>query len=103
MNIIPFGIFISQYLYYRHGSDIRISRGQVQLYSSIDIEEYFKPINYHIFRTFLHKNPVQKLFRNISHFNQEKQTSVPHGPLLLGEKEKEILHTVQLYIMGPLH
>lgn len=69
-------------------SDLRILKGQIQFYASIDIVEYLKHSNYYAHRTFLHKSALQKTFRNIFHFNQEKLTSVPRGPLCFWVKKK---------------
>lgn len=63
---------------------------------SIDTVEYLKHTNYYAHRTFLHKSALQKTFRNIFHFNQEKLTSVLVDPSASWVK-KEIFHRVQFY------
>lgn len=80
-----------------NGSVLRIFRGQVQFCTSTDIEEYFKYNKCNILRIFLHKNSLQKVFTLIRRYSSSWTS------LLLGEKEKEILNTVQiLCIISPL-
>lgn len=105
VNSIAFGIFIAQYLYYRKWIRFEdIQRAGLVLQEYIDFEEYFKHIKYNSLRTFLHKNPLQKMFRNVFHFNQEKQTSVPHGPLCYWVKRKRcfIYSSVIIHYISPL-